>query len=248
LSRRTALVTGAAAGIGAAIAALLAARGYRVALLDRDGDGVRQAAGGLPDAVAVAADVADEAAVQRAFDALPFVPDLLVNNAGIVRFGLLAEQSVADFRAVIEVNLVGVYVMTRAAVQLMLPLGRGHVISLTSINAYSPGPGAGAYPASKSAVLQLMRQFALEYGEQGLRFNSVAPGFIDGGMSAPIYADPAVRAARQGGVPLQRLGTPGDIAEAVAFLDSPAGGYVNGHDLVVDGGVTHAVLKSLPRA
>jgi NAD(P)-dependent dehydrogenase (short-subunit alcohol dehydrogenase family) len=92
-----------------------------------------------------------------------------------------------------------------------------------------------------------MRQFALEYGEQGLRFNSIAPGFIDGGMSAPIYADPAVRAARSGGVPLKRLGTPEDIAEAVAYLDSPAGSYVNGHDLVVDGGVTHAVLKSLPR-
>jgi 3-oxoacyl-[acyl-carrier protein] reductase len=244
---RTALVTGAAAGIGAAIAGLLAGRGYRVALLDRDRDAVAKAAEGLESALAIAADVAEEADVARAFDSLPFVPDLVVNNAGIVRFGLLAEQSVDDFARVIAVNLVGAYIVSREAVRRMLPRGEGQVISLTSINAYSPGPGAGAYPASKSGVLQLMRQFAMEYGDQGLRFNSIAPGFIDGGMSAPIYADPAVRASRSAGVPLKRLGTPEDIAEAVAFLDSPAGAYVNGHDLVVDGGVSHAVLKNLPR-
>lgn len=248
MTARTALVTGAAAGIGAAIAQLLAQRGYLVALLDRDGAAVAGVAQGLQGAIALAADVASESDVARAFDSLPFVPDLVVNNAGIVRFGLLADQSVADFRQVIDVNLVGAYIVAREAVQRMLPRGSGHVISLTSINAYSPGPGAGAYPASKSGVLQLMRQFALEYGEHGLRFNSIAPGFIDGGMSAPIYADPAVRAVRSGGVPLKRLGTPEDIAEAVTYLDSPAGSYVNGHDLVVDGGVTHAVLKSLPRA
>ena len=247
MAGRPALVTGAAAGIGAAIAGLLAGRGYRVALLDRDRDAVAKAAEGLEGALALAADVAKEGDVAQAFDTLPFVPDLVVNNAGIVRFGLLAEQSVDDFARVIAVNLVGAYIVSREAVRRMLPRGEGHVISLTSINAYSPGPGAGAYPASKSGVLQLMRQFAMEYGDQGLRFNSIAPGFIDGGMSAPIYADPAVRAARSGGVPLKRLGTPEDIAEAVAFLDSPAGAYVNGHDLVVDGGVSHAVLKNLPR-
>lgn len=129
----------------------------------------------------------------------------------------------------------------------MAERGSGHIVSLTSINAYGPGPGSGAYPASKAAVKQLMKQFSLEYGEAGLRFNSIAPGFIDGGMSTPIYADPKVRAARSKGVPLGRLGTPEDIAQAVLFLDSPAGAYINGHDLVVDGGVTHTVLKNLPR-
>lgn len=129
----------------------------------------------------------------------------------------------------------------------MAERGSGHIVSLTSINAYGPGPGSGAYPASKAAVKQLMKQFSLEYGEAGLRFNSIAPGFIDGGMSTPIYADPKVRAARSKGVPLGRLGAPEDIAQAVLFLDSPAGAYINGHDLVVDGGVTHTVLKNLPR-
>ena len=193
------------------------------------------------------ADVSDAAAVSGLFDAIGDVPDLVVNNAGIVRFGQLGELSVEDFRQVVDINLIGVFAMTREAVRRMVPRGSGHVVSLTSINAYSPGPGAGAYPATKSAVLQLMKQFALEYGVNGLRFNSVAPGFIDGGMSAPIYADPKVRASRTGGVPLARLGSPEDIANAICFLDSEAGSYINAHDLVIDGGVTHAVLKNLPR-
>ncbi|WFL77758.1 SDR family NAD(P)-dependent oxidoreductase [Altererythrobacter arenosus] len=244
---RSAIVTGSANGIGATIATLLAAKGYRVGILDRDEAAVAQRCGEVVGAFALPCDVRDPASVERAFDAFGDAPDLLVNNAGIVRFGQLAEQSDDDIRAVIEVNLMGVFWATRSAVRRMAGRGSGHVISLTSINAYSPGPGSGAYPASKAGVKQLMKQFALEYGENGIRFNSIAPGFIDGGMSTPIYADPKVRAARSKGVPLGRLGTPEDIANAVAFLDSHEGAYINGHDLIVDGGVTHAVLKNLPR-
>lgn len=244
---RTALVTGGATGIGFAIAARLAAEGYSVGIADLPGERLEAACAEIPGAVALACDVTDERAVGEAFDRFGAAPDLVVNNAGVVRFGLLGEQSVEDFRSVLTINLVGVYGVTREAVWRMLPRGSGHVISLTSINAYGPGPGSGAYPASKAGVLQLMKQFALEYGEAGLRFNSIAPGFIDGGMSAPIYADPKVRAARTAGVPLKRLGTVEDVANAVVFLDSEAGGYINGHDLVVDGGVSHAVLKNLPR-
>ena len=101
--------------------------------------------------------------------------------------------------------------------------------------------------ASKSALLQLMKQFALENGADGLRFNSVAPGFVDGGMSTPIYADPKVRAARSAGVPLGRLATPEDIANAVIMLDSDRASYITGVDLLVDGGLSHALLKNLPR-
>lgn len=238
-----ALVTGGAAGIGAAIAAALLERGYRVAVADANIADVA-----VSDRLtAHVCDVSDGGAVAALFDALGEAPDLVVNNAGIVRFGALADIALADFRRVVEVNLMGVFAVTSEAVRRMLPRGSGHVVSLTSINAYGPGPGSGAYPATKSAVLQLMRQFAMEYGPHGLRFNSIAPGFIDGGMSAPIYADPNVRAVRTAGVPLGRLGTPEDVANAVCFLDSDEGGYINGHDLVVDGGVTHAVLKNLPR-
>ncbi len=244
---RNAIVTGSANGIGAAIAEVLFANGYRVGILDRDENAVVERCASIEGTVAMPCDVCDPNAVEAAFETLGAVPDLVVNNAGIVRFGQLAEQSDADIRTVIEVNLMGVFWITRAAVRRMAERGSGHIVSLTSINAYGPGPGSGAYPASKAAVKQLMRQFALEYGDTALRFNSIAPGFIDGGMSTPIYADPNVRAARSRGVPLGRLGTPEDIANAVLFLDSPEGAYINGHDLVVDGGVTHAVLKNLPR-
>lgn len=244
---KLAMVTGGANGIGAAISEVLLANGYRVAVLDHDAAGVKAYCEGRANTVGLPCDVSDEASVSRAFEALDAVPDLVVNNAGIVRFGPLAEQSVADFRKVIEVNLVGVYIVTREAVQRMATRGSGHVVSLTSINAYGPGPGSGAYPASKCGVKQLMKQFAVEYGDRGLRFNSIAPGFIDGGMSTAIYANPTARAVRSAGVPLGRLGTPADIAEAVRFLDSDAASYITGHDLVVDGGVTHTVLRNLPR-
>jgi 3-oxoacyl-[acyl-carrier protein] reductase len=244
---KLALVTGGGAGIGAAIAQALLAAGYRVAIADVNATSISELVASHENLTGHLADVSDAAAVSGLFDAIGDVPDLVVNNAGIVRFGQLGELSVEDFRQVVDINLIGVFAMTREAVRRMVPRGSGHVVSLTSINAYSPGPGAGAYPATKSAVLQLMKQFALEYGVNGLRFNSVAPGFIDGGMSAPIYADPKVRASRTGGVPLARLGSPEDIANAICFLDSEAGSYINAHDLVIDGGVTHAVLKNLPR-
>lgn len=244
---KLALVTGGGAGIGAAIAQALLAAGYRVAIADVNATSISALVASHENLTGHLADVSDAAAVSGLFDAIGNVPDLVVNNAGIVRFGQLGELSVEDFRQVVDINLIGVFAMTREAVRRMVPRGSGHVVSLTSINAYSPGPGAGAYPATKSAVLQLMKQFALEYGVNGLRFNSVAPGFIDGGMSAPIYADPKVRASRTGGVPLARLGSPEDIANAICFLDSEAGSYINAHDLVIDGGVTHAVLKNLPR-
>ena len=245
---RTAIVTGAANGIGTAIASALVRKGYRVGLLDLDGQSVEARAAEMGEgAVPLAADVSDPAAVARAFDGLGDAPDLVVNNAGIVRFGPLAEQEVADFEAVLRINLLGAYIVTREAVRRMVGRGSGHVVSITSTNAYNPGPGSGAYPASKIALLQLMKQFALEYGEAGLRFNSIAPGFIDGGMSTPIYADPKVRAARSGGVPLKRLGVPEDIAHAVLMLDAEESSYITGIDLLVDGGVTHAVLKNLPR-
>lgn len=244
---RSALVTGGGAGIGAEICAALDKAGYRVGVLDVSAPTAGQTAASLRAAVALTADVTDEAQVTAAFDAFGEVPDLVVNNAGIVRFGLLADQTPDDFRSVININLIGAYLVSREAVRRMLPRGSGHLIGLTSINAYTPGPGAGAYPAAKSGLLQMMRQFAVEYGALGIRANTVAPGFIDGGMSAPIYADPKVRASRSRGVPLGRLGTPADVAATVLFLDSPGASYITGQDIVVDGGVTHAVLRNLPR-
>lgn len=244
---RSAIITGAASGIGASIAESLAENGYRVGVLDIDQTAVRSRCAGIAGSVPLACDVTDPEQVAAAFDEFSETPTLVVNNAGIVRFGLLADQKPSDFSTVIAINLVGAFIVTREAVLRMAPRRSGHVVSITSTNAYNPGPGAGAYPASKAALLQLMKQFAVEYGGVGLRFNSVAPGFVDGGMSTPIYADPKVRAARSAGVPLGRLATPGDIANAILMLDSDKASYISGVDLLVDGALTHALLMNLPR-
>ncbi len=245
---KNALVTGGAKGIGAAICEKLAADGYRVGVLDMDGDAAAALAATLDEAVALRASVTDEASVAQAFDTFGAVPDLVVNNAGIVRFGQLVDLEVDDFRQVVEVNLVGTYIVAREAARRMKAAGTaGSIINLTSINALTPGPGAGAYPATKAGVANMTLHMALELGDFGIRVNCIAPGFVDGGMSAAIYADPKVRAARGGAVPLKRLASVADIANAVAFLASDEGGYINGHQLVVDGGVSGSVLKHLPR-
>jgi NAD(P)-dependent dehydrogenase (short-subunit alcohol dehydrogenase family) len=246
---RTAIVTGGAKGLGAAICWSAAGAGYRVGVLDRDAGECETLARRLPGSghVALRADVSREAEVHAAFEAFGAVPDLVVNNAGIVRFGPLLEQTVEDFRAVVDVNLNGTYIVAREAARRMIARGSGVIVNMSSINALNPGPGAGAYPATKAAVANLTEHLALELGPQGIRVNCVAPGFIDGGMSAPIYADPKVRALRGGAVPLRRLGGVEDVANAVLWLASDAAAYVTGHQLVVDGGVAHSVLLQLPR-
>jgi NAD(P)-dependent dehydrogenase (short-subunit alcohol dehydrogenase family) len=246
-SRRHAFITGAGAGLGAAIAEHAAKAGYRVGLVDVGADAVRAQVARLPDAVALPCDVTDEAAVEAALDAFGAVPDVVVCNAGIVRFGTLLDVSIQDFRKVTEVNLVGAFIVARAAARRMAPRGRGSIVNITSINAITPAPGSGAYPAAKAGLAALTEHMALEWGPLGLRVNCVAPGFIDAGMSAPIYANPKVRASRGGAVPMRRLGTADEVAQAVMFLASDAASYINGHQLAVDGGVVHSVLLQLPR-
>ncbi len=240
------LVTGAANGIGLAIARAAAESGYRVGLVDLDERALDAAAAEISGATALAADVTSEAEVARAFDNFGDV-DTVVNNAGIVRFGPLIEQSVADFIQTVNINLIGTYIVAREAARRMQAQGGGHIINMSSINSITPGPGAGAYPATKAGVAQLATQLAIELGDSGIRVNSIAPGFVDAGMSAPIYADEKIRNKRASAVPMGRLGTAEDIANAVLFLDSPAGSYINGHELVVDGGVVGSLLAQLPR-
>jgi len=246
---RAALVTGGAKGLGAAICKRVAQAGYRIGVLDLKRAECEALIRTLPpgDHLAIEADVTDEKSVARAFDEFGVIPDLVVNNAGIVRFGPLVEQSVADFRSVVDVNLTGTYIVAREAARRMIGRGSGVIINLTSINALSPGPGSGAYPATKAAVAKLTEHLALELGASGIRVNCVAPGFIDGGMSAPIYADPRVRELRGNAVPLRGLGQVDDIANAVMFLASDEARYITGHQLVVDGGVSRSVLLQLPR-
>lgn len=240
-------MTGAAAGLGACIAERAARAGYRVGVLDLSREATEARAASIEGAVPLVADVSDEAAVEAALDAFGAVPDLLVNNAGIVRFGPLLDLTALDWRAVVDVNLTGTFVVARAAAARMLGVGRGCIVNVTSMNGIAPGPNAGAYGATKAAVALLTQQMALEWGPLGLRVNAVAPGLIDGGMSAPIYADAEIRRARESKVPLGRLGVPDDIANAVLFLASDEASYVTGQNLLVDGGVTMGIIGQLPR-
>lgn len=263
---RQAVVTGAGGGIGRAIALAAATAGYRVGVLDHDAalavavagainerpnghaDGNGASAGPERQAVPLVADVADEAAVEIALDAFGAVPDLWVNNAGIVRFGPLLDQSLPDWRSVVDVNLTGTFVGARAAARRMVAAGvPGSIVNITSMNGVAPGPNAGAYGATKAAVALLTAQMALEWGPKGIRVNAVAPGLIDAGMSEPIYADPEFRELRGSKVPLGRLGTADDVAAAVLFLASPSAAYVTGQNLLVDGGVTSNIIGQLPR-
>ncbi|MEO1060484.1 MAG: SDR family NAD(P)-dependent oxidoreductase [Actinomycetota bacterium] len=239
-------MTGAATGLGAAIARAAAADGYRVGAVDvdptvhevadLDGDGHTGFVASVTDPGAIAA-------VLEAFGP----PDVWVNNAGIVRFGPLLDLPLDDWRAVLDVNLTGTFVAARAAANAMAAAGSGSIVNITSMNGVAPGPNAGAYGSTKAAVGLLTQQMAIEWGPLGIRVNAVAPGLIDAGMSEPIYADPETRAARESKVPLGRLGRAADIAEAVLFLADERSAYVTGQTLLVDGGVTMSMIANLPR-
>jgi NAD(P)-dependent dehydrogenase (short-subunit alcohol dehydrogenase family) len=241
-----AVVTGAGNGIGAVIARFAVAAGYRVAAWDIDGDAAAAVAAGI-GATASTVDVADEASVQRAVDALPEAPRLLVNCAGLVRFGPLLELSLADWELALRVNVTGTFVVGRAVARRMALAGGGAIVNLASINGIAAAPNAGAYSTTKAGVAMLSEHMAMEWSGLGIRVNTVAPGLINAGMSDAIYADPEVRRLREARVPLGRLGSAEDVAETVLFLGSDQASYVTGQLIAVDGGITKGALLGLAR-
>lgn len=247
---RTLLVTGGAKGIGRAIAELAAAQGYFVGVVDTDLESAQAVVGELEFATAYAADVCDAdqvAAVVDKFYAEAGGLDVVVNNAGILRTGPLIDHDPDDFRLVIDVNLNAVFVVAQAAARKMQQVGQGAIVNLSSINGVHPSPNCGAYAAAKGGVMALTQHMSLEWGAMGIRVNAVAPGFIDGGMSSPFYADTKVRNRRASAVPLGRLGSLDDVAQTVMFLASEQAGYISGQTITVDGGVVNSVLLQLPR-
>lgn len=244
---RNAVVTGAGAGIGEAISRKLSENNYRVGMLDLNKDNVIKASKEIENSIPLFADVTIEDSVKEAFKEFGEIPDLLVNNVGIVLFGPLEEHSVSDYSKSLNINLLGSFITSRVIINDMIKRGNGSIINMSSVNGVNPGIGIGAYPASKAGIISMTQQMALEWGKFGLRINCISPGFIDAGMSKPIYQDNKVRALRGGAVPSGRLGEAEDIANAVLFLDSENASYINGHNLVVDGGVISSVIAQLPR-
>jgi NAD(P)-dependent dehydrogenase (short-subunit alcohol dehydrogenase family) len=244
---KQAIVTGAGGDIGTAITKLALDQGYRVGAIDMNLDMVQPLADAHDNVVALAADIRDAEQVQAAFDAFGDAPDVLVNNAGLVRFGPLEELAIQDFQDVVDVNLVGTFIVSQIAARAMMANGGGAMVNITSMGGIHPAPGGGAYGATKSGLAQMTELMSVEWGPSGIRVNAVAPGFIHAGMSAPFFKDPVVRELRGGGVPLRRLGTAEDVAEAVMFLASDAASYISGQELAVDGGVINSVLAQLPR-
>ena len=244
---KTAIVTGAGAGIGKAICQKLSQNNYRVGMLDLNEENVNEASKGIESSFPLYGDVTNQESIKKAFEKFGEIPDLLVNNVGIVLFGPLEEHSVEDYSKSLNINLLGSFITSRILINDMIKRGSGSIINMSSVNGVNPGIGIGAYPASKAGIISMTQQMAIEWGKFGIRVNCISPGFIDAGMSKPIYEDPKVRELRGGAVPSGRLGEADDIANAVLFLDSENASYVNGHNLVVDGGVISSVIAQLPR-
>lgn len=244
---KTAIVTGAGAGIGKAICQKLSENNYHVGMLDLNEENVRDASKKIENSTPLYGDVTSEESVRVAFEKFGEIPDLLVNNVGIVLFGALEEHSINDYSKSLNINLLGSFITSRILINDMIKRGNGSIINMSSVNGVNPGIGIGAYPASKAGIISMTQQMAIEWGKFGIRVNCISPGFIDAGMSKPIYEDAKVRELRGGAVPSGRLGEAEDIANAVLFLDSENASYVNGHNLVVDGGVISSVIAQLPR-
>lgn len=243
---RVALVTGAASGNGRAIAGRLLQDGYTVAAVDLDQGALDRTraeawAESSERAVCLRADVAVAAEVERAvgeilqrFGRL----DLLVNNAGITggpRATTVHETSVADFDAVLAVNLRGPFLLCRLALPAMLAQGSGVIVNIASVAGLVAFPGRAAYTASKGALVQLTRSIAVDYASRGVRCNALCPGMIETPMTQWRLDQPELRAQVLAHIPQKVIGVPADVASAVAFLASEEARYFNGAALVMDG-------------
>ena len=239
LAGKVALVTGAAQGIGLAVARTLAGCGASVVLADVDADRAQEAAKSVTGrALGLAMNVTrgDEVAagIARVMTECGRL-DVLVNNAGITRDGLLIRMKEEDWDRVIEVNLKGTFHCTKAALGVMIKQRSGRIISIASIVGVMGNSGQANYAASKAAILGFTKSVAREYANRGVTANAVAPGFIKTAMTDRLSEDVQARMREQ--IPLGRLGTPEDVAEAVAFLASDAAAYVTGQVIHVNGGM-----------
>lgn len=241
---RTALITGAARGIGKAIAMKLASEGAGIAIFDVFP--AESAAGTLSELCAAGAgtaryyrtDITDSAAVEenvgKAVVEFGRI-DILVNNAGITKDKLLLQMTEDEFSAVLNVNLKGTFIMIKSLIRHMMKNKYGKIVNISSVVGLMGNPGQANYSASKAGVVALTKTVAKEYAAKGICCNAVAPGFIDTGMTAGLTD--AAKEAMLAQVPQKRVGTPEDVAKAVAFLASSESDYITGEVIKVTGGM-----------
>lgn len=245
--RRTAIVTGSARGIGAAIARRLSGDGFAVAILDLDeaackivSDEISASGGqGLP----VAVDVGDEESVERAVSHVAEAlgsPTVLVNNAGIIRDNMLFRMSTSDWDSVMNVHLRGSFLMSRAAQKYMTEAKWGRIVNLSSTSALG-NRGQANYSAAKAGLQGFTKTLAIELGKFGITVNAVAPGFVETDMTAATatrmglsFEDFKIAAAKE--IPVGRIGQPSDIAAAVSFFVRDEASFVSGQVIYVAGG------------
>jgi 3-oxoacyl-[acyl-carrier protein] reductase len=242
LAGKTAIVTGAAQGIGRAIAETLAGAGADVAVADLDPGRSQDTVTAITKmgrrAMNIKVNVANwddaKAMVDQVVKEWGKV-DILVNNAGITRDGLLLRMKEEDWNLVLQVNLNGTFNCTKAALQPMSKQRSGRIVNIASIVGAIGNAGQANYAASKAAVIGFTKTVAREYASRAVTVNAVAPGFIDTAMTQQLSAE--VKEALSKQIPLGRLGQPSDVAEAVKFLASDEAGYITGHVLHVNGGM-----------
>jgi NAD(P)-dependent dehydrogenase (short-subunit alcohol dehydrogenase family) len=250
LDGKVAFLTGGGSGIGAQIARHFADEGARVVITDVDPD----AAASIAEEIGAAAtwhvlNVTDEAAVVavlgEAADAMGGL-DIVVNCAIRMAPGLLVDLTTDQWRTVLDVGLVGPFVVGREAAKIMIANGTaGSMINMSSNAGLAPYPGAGAYSTTKAGLIMLSKQQAIEWAPYGIRVNAICPGHVDTPLTAYLQ-DPEIRAGRTAVTPLGRIGQPADIAAAAVYLASDESGWTTATELVIDGGIVASIYNHMP--
>jgi len=254
LSGRVCVVTGGGGGIGRAVALSLAQAGARVAAIDLDERGLDVTAaelrksGAAPftarcDTSSAESVAAAAGAIEKALGPC----SILVNTAAVLRPGGLENLSLAEWNGVLSINLTGYFLCAQAFGHQMRAQGHGSLVHVASIAGSHAQGQSGAYSVSKAGVVMLSRQLASEWGPQGIRSNCVSPGMVITPMSQAFYDTPGVTERRSAVVPLRRVGMPQDMADAILFLASDRASYVNGEEIIVDGGYANMLMNLVPR-